>query len=92
MTFIVSLQPDSKVHVANMGPTWVLVAPGTPHFVPMDLAIRVLLLVKRGIPDPRVYLFSKRTNLNYKSVDTDLAQESKSIHKIYISFSQYNPA
>ena len=32
--------PDSKVHVAHMGPTWVLSAPGGPHVGPMNLAIR----------------------------------------------------
>ena len=34
---------DSKVHVANMGPTWVLSSPGGPHVGPMNLIIRVLL-------------------------------------------------
>ena len=34
---------DSKVHVANMGPTCVLAAPGGPHIGPMNLAIRVWL-------------------------------------------------
>ena len=33
--------PDSKVHEANMGPTWVLSAPDGPHVGPMSLAIRV---------------------------------------------------
>ena len=33
--------PDSKVRVANMGPTWILAAPGGPHVGPMNLAIRV---------------------------------------------------
>ena len=33
--------PDSKVHGANMGPTWVLLAPDGPHVAPMNLAIRV---------------------------------------------------
>ena len=33
--------PDSKVHGANMGPTWVLSAPAGPHVGPMNLAIRV---------------------------------------------------
>ena len=33
--------PGSKVHGANMGPTWVLSAPDGPHIVPMNLAIRV---------------------------------------------------
>ena len=32
--------PDSKDHGANMGPTWVLSAPGGPHLGPMNLAIR----------------------------------------------------
>ena len=36
--------PDSKVHGANMGPTWVLSAPGRPHVGPRNLAIRA------GIP------------------------------------------
>ena len=31
--------PDSKVHGANMGPTWVLSAPCGPHVGPMNLAI-----------------------------------------------------
>ena len=32
--------PDSKVHGANMRPTWVLSAPNGPHCGPMNLAIR----------------------------------------------------
>ena len=32
--------PDSKVHTANMGPTWVLSAPDGPHVGPMNLVIR----------------------------------------------------
>ena len=32
--------PDSKVHGANMKPTWVLSAPDGPHVGPMNLAIR----------------------------------------------------
>ena len=35
------IYPDSKVHGANMGPTWVLSAPNRPHVGPMNLAIRV---------------------------------------------------
>ena len=33
---------DSKIHGANMGPTWFLSAPGGPHVGPMNLAIRVV--------------------------------------------------
>ena len=35
--------PDSKVHEANMGPTWVLSAPDGPHVGPMNLASRIKL-------------------------------------------------
>ena len=37
------IYPDSKVHGANMGSTWVLSAPDGPHVGPMNLAIRVSL-------------------------------------------------
>ena len=33
------LNPDSKIHVANMGASWVLSAPGGPHVGPMNLAV-----------------------------------------------------
>ena len=36
---------DSKIHGANMGPTWVLSAPDGPHVGPMNLAIWALELV-----------------------------------------------
>ena len=34
------INPDSKVHGTNMGPTWVLSAPDGPHVGLMNLAIR----------------------------------------------------
>ena len=34
---------DSKVHRANMGPTWALSSPSGPHVGPMNLAIWVIL-------------------------------------------------
>ena len=36
--------PDSKVHGTNMGPTWVLLAPGGSHVTPINLAICVTLM------------------------------------------------
>ena len=39
------INPDSKVHGANMGPTGVLSAPDGPYVVPMNLAIREVLLI-----------------------------------------------
>ena len=38
--------PDSKVHGANMRPTWVLSTPGGPHVGPMNLAIWALNMTK----------------------------------------------
>ena len=35
--------PDSRVHGANMGPTWILSAPDGPHVGPINLAIRVTI-------------------------------------------------
>ena len=43
--------PDSKVHVANMGPNWVLAAPGGPNVGPMNLAIRVVRGIRRSPMD-----------------------------------------
>ena len=36
--------PDSKVHGANMGPTWVLSAPDGLHIGPMNLAMRDIMV------------------------------------------------
>ena len=42
MLYLARNSPVSKVHGANMGPTWVLSAPDWPHVCPMNLAIRVV--------------------------------------------------
>ena len=36
-------KPDSKVHGANIGPTWVLSAPDGPHVGSMNLAIKEVM-------------------------------------------------
>ena len=48
MELICYSHPDSKVCGANMGPTWVLSAPGGPHVGPMNLAIRAVIPQLRG--------------------------------------------
>ena len=45
------IDPDSKVHGANMGPTWVLSAPDGPHVGPMNLAIREYIATKWAIAE-----------------------------------------
>ena len=39
------IYPDSKVHGANMGPTWVLSAPDGPHVGPVNLAISLYIKI-----------------------------------------------
>ena len=46
----VSVYPDSKVHGANMGPTWVLSAPDGLHVGPMNHAFRVTKWVRISSP------------------------------------------
>ena len=36
--------PDNKVHEANTGPTWLLLAPDRPHVDPMNLTIRGVII------------------------------------------------
>ena len=66
--------PDSNVHGANMGPSWVLSAPDGPHVGPMNLAIRVaawphprsLYLVQFRLITNRV-LYSSKTNSTWSA-------------------------
>ena len=44
--------PDCKVHVANMGPTWVLSAPGGPDVGPMNLDMRDIVPSTRLAIEP----------------------------------------
>ena len=37
---VIEIIPDSKIHRANMGPTWVLSAPDGPHVGSLNLANR----------------------------------------------------
>ena len=41
--------PDCKVHRANMGPTWVLSAPGWPHVGPRNFAIWERSVLKNSV-------------------------------------------
>ena len=50
--------PDSKIHWANMGPTWVLSAPDGSHVGPMKLAIRDVLWCAMRWAEVRAYFDS----------------------------------
>ena len=67
--------PDSKVHGANMRPTWVLPAPDWPHVGSMNLAIRDVLhgsLTHGGAVTP------------YGDIDLDQHGLCKSVHHLNI--------
>ena len=58
---------DSNVHVAHVGPTWVLSAPGGPHVGHMNIAIRV------------DYLSTTKLNLN--DFDKNYQRQNKAKYK-----------
>ena len=53
--------PDSKVHGANMGPTWALSVPDGPHVGPMNLAIWEVFI--NGCS--KVYIFRIQVNTSW---------------------------
>ena len=73
--------PDSKVHGAHMGPTWVLSAPDGPHVGPMNLAIRgtwtwsplvqvlacCLIVVKPLVEAMLTYSYNKQTSVKFET-------------------------
>ena len=48
--------PDSKVHRANMGPTWVLSVPDGPHVGPMKLDIWDDDMIRIKFVDPQLLI------------------------------------
>ena len=67
--------PDSKVHGANMGPTWVLSAPEGLHVGPMNLAIRIdIYYVFHFQPCPSSKSFALSTHLSNTLLKLSLYQ------------------
>ena len=59
--------PDSKVHGANMRPTWVLSVPDGPHVGPMSLAIRAILMTHPPVDLFTLFPISTLKHCNYVS-------------------------
>ena len=57
--------PYSKVHGANMAPTWVLSAPSGPHVGPINLAIRVIHIASILSMYARTMVLQSHTSLRY---------------------------
>ena len=53
--------PDSKVHGAKLGPTWVLSAPDGPHVGPMNLALRDAMCCMSTVKLSVMYLWDARS-------------------------------
>ena len=58
---MVTMNPDSKVHGAHMGPNRVLSAPDGPHVGPMNLVIR---------EDARRHITQWEVNMTAKAINT----------------------
>ena len=68
--------PDSKVHGAYMGPTWVLSAPAGPHVGPMNLAIRLVSINSDPTaPHPPTQLSLKDSSLVWEAIEMLLASQ-----------------
>ena len=81
--------PDSKVHGANMGTTWVLPAPHGPHVGPMNLVIRALLrrTVQEDVPLITQLCLSRQSEhilMKWGLVDTILQWGGSHCLMIYI--------
>ena len=65
--------PDSKVHGANMGPTWGRQDPGGPHVGHMNLAIWETLFYMKGKPHykPKAVVRTDRTGVRICNKDKD---------------------
>ena len=64
--------PDSKVHGANMGPTWGRQDPGGPHVGPMNLVIWVMLCAcSLTLPLPSSQLLRPRSDTGSPSDKTE---------------------
>ena len=73
----IHVYPDSKIHGANIGPTWVLSAPRGPHVDPMNLAIRVNHLIHAAFLEPGV------VSLTFRELSKTFSQKY-TMHKNHI--------
>ena len=68
--------PDSKVHGANMGPTWVLSDPGAPHVGPINLALRAHLNITNYAKLFSIGLSALSAQLYFMLINTWVAWDS----------------
>ena len=79
-----SLYPDSKVHGANMGPTWVLSAPDGPHVGHMNLAIRVCMARFIWTPDVAIcHMIQHGTDHRCLTKQSNEASDNASLRPMY---------
>ena len=78
--------PDSKVHGANMGPTWVLSAPCGPHVGPINLAVRAAIQQEKG--RTRVWTFRVSLVIYHKVNTSTVGFNVVLCHLIHLLFAQ----
>ena len=74
--------PDSKIYAANMGPTWVMSAPGGPHVGPLYLLCRWKTSCHQNciqVPTPNFTLICK---ISFESHHHNLRKKSGWLQKL----------
>ena len=86
--------PDSKVHGANMGPTWVLSAPDGPHVGPMNVVIRGCFaeIICRYLRPPRAAVVVTMTAILTYIVTNKSCQWTTTVTTGNMSFTAYPDA
>ena len=79
--------PESKVHGANMGPTWVLSALGGPHVGPMNLAIRGYISSENAIEFSQNFHMLLSTYFSLNCIFTYICEDRSLRLIIYVSCS-----
>ena len=74
--------PDSKVHVAHMGHTWVLSAPCGPHVGPKNLAIRVHIFYRF----PASIAFASPSSALRMALSRSSSQHQRTQHEPLLGF------
>ena len=81
------VSPDSKVDGANMGPTWVLSAPGGPHVGPINLAIWETTSHTSGFMHSSFYILHKQVEkMHYFGSWTNILDTSALIMHLRLFF------
>ena len=84
--------PDSKVHGAIMGPTWVMSVPDGPHVGPMNLAIRDVYSVSQLLTKAMNQGMSRHSFAQRTTAKKTNKSHRKRVHRARFAPSQWETA